>query len=296
MNILKLSEKIRRYAKDIFLLPTNMHRLIERQSSAQAEGVSKSAHRAIINNLSTVKAQYSEGFVRLDGANYIIDPARTIETLNEVILRRDYDFNWTGGNYVVIDIGMNVGFATVCKARDPNVVHVYGFEPLLPTYRLARRNIEVNPELVHKITTFNIGLSNAEEMLEIKYCENEIMSISSEGTFDTCFRGNINIETIAIKPAAAVLGEIFERHPNVPIFLKCDCEGAEFKIFRSLRDAGLMEKISIVIVEWHGAPPDELITILTTCGFSCFSQVINVEWNVGMIRAVRTSWASTVQK
>jgi FkbM family methyltransferase len=287
IGIQQLARNAGRYIKDFLLLPLNVRQLIELPAKSPPTNPFEGLHQNIRDSLKTLKAEYSEGLVRVDGANYIINPTRTIETLNEVVLRRDYDFAWPSGRYVVIDIGMNVGFATICKARDPNVIHVYGFEPLAPTYNLARRNIEVNPELAHKITSFNIGLADAESLMEIKYCENEIMSVSSEGTFDDCFWGEVRTETIAIKPAAKILGEIFAKHNGVPIFLKCDCEGAEFKIFSSLYEHGLMDQISVVVVEWHGRPPDEIINMLTAAGFSCFSQVINIARNVGIIRAVR---------
>jgi len=289
MNLEQFQQRARRYLKDLLLLPVNVRRLTERDPPARAVNPFEEPHRLIRKSLASVGAIYSNGLIHYGGTNYLIEPPRTIETFNEVVLRRDYEFAWACGPqpYIVIDIGMNVGFAAITKARDPDVIHVYGFEPLVPTYKLALRNIELNPQLAGKISAYNFGLSDSEAQIDIRYSDNEIMSISSEGTFDSCLWGDVRTEIIQVKPAAAIMQEIFDKHPGAPVFLKCDCEGAEFKIFKDLHQHGLFDRISVVVVEWHGQPPDELVRILTASGFSCFSQVINVEWNVGMIRGIR---------
>lgn len=287
MKIQELLRRSGRYVKDFLLLPIYIRRISEGSERSKPDDPFAESHKSIRDNIVLLNGECANGLIQLEGVNYAIEPVRTIETLNEVVVRRDYGFAWPGGRYVVIDIGMNVGFASINKAKDSNVVHVYGFEPLAPTYELARRNFELNPGLKQKITAYNFGLSDVDEQIDIKFCGNEIMSVSSEGTFDACFWGDVRTETIKVKAAADVLSEIFDRHPGIPVFLKCDCEGAEFKILRSLHKHGLIERISVAIIEWHGNPPDEIIDLLTVNGFSCFSQVISVEWNVGMIRAVR---------
>ena len=55
------------------------------------------------------------------------------------------------------------------------------------------------------------------------------MSVSSEGTFDACFTENASEEVIKVKSASEVLSPIFKKHETNRIFLKLDCEGAEFK-------------------------------------------------------------------
>ncbi len=286
-SLKRLYWRSHQYIDDCLKLPSNIRHLADQKRDAGERNPFKTAHKAIYSSLQALNAECQDGLVRLGGVSYIVDPPRTIETLNEVLLRQDYGFSWSSGQYVVVDIGMNVGFASLTKANDPHVLHVYGFEPIAKTYQLAQRNFSMNPELESKISAFNFGLSDKDEQVEVRFCNNEIMSVSSEGTFDSCFWGEVSTEIIDLRRASEVISDIVRRHPGVPIFLKCDCEGAEFKIFRDLASHGLLDKLSIVVVEWHGQPPDPLVSVLTSAGFACFNQVINVEWKVGMIRAAR---------
>ena len=244
-------------------------------------------HAQIYKDLERLSARRRGDLLDVDGITVRINPPRVIETVNEVILSGDYDFSTNGEHgYVLIDVGMNVGFATLMKAKDPAFTHVYGFEPLKPTYDIARANIELNPQIAKKIETFNFGLSNENKELRVKFAMDEIMSVSSEGTFDDCFAENASEEVIKVKSASEVLSPIFKKHEANRIFLKLDCEGAEFKILPELESAGLLRQCHVLVIEWHNQSPDELFKILSRNGFFYFTEKRNVEWNVGFIRAV----------
>ena len=62
-------------------------------------------------------------------------------------------YNWGGRNdrYVVFDIGMNVGIASLFFAQRNDVECVYGFEPFPVTYQRALENISLNVKLMKKI-------------------------------------------------------------------------------------------------------------------------------------------------
>jgi tRNA1(Val) A37 N6-methylase TrmN6 len=79
----------------------------------------------------------------IDGIKLVMYPNRSIETVNEVILKQYYDFSEVAGSHIMIDIGMNVGITTLLKANNPSFHHIYSFEPLKPTYEIARSNMSL---------------------------------------------------------------------------------------------------------------------------------------------------------
>jgi hypothetical protein len=117
------------------------------------------------------------------------------------------------------------------------------------------------------------------------------MSVSSEATFGSCFNANATDEVIQVKSGSEALRPIIEKHKAQKIFVKMDREGAKFKIMSDLQASGLLEYIHVMIIEWHNRPPDELLKTLKDNGFFYFLERINVEWNVGMIKAVRVGSA-----
>lgn len=66
-------------------------------------------------------------------------------------------------DFVVFDLGMNRGYATLYFAEDSRCLKVYGFEPVKETFDRAQVNIALNPHLEGKIAVHNFGLGkNAE--------------------------------------------------------------------------------------------------------------------------------------
>lgn len=261
--------------------------LLPHASVAQTPPIVDPKHLTILRDLQATNGTRRDGIITVAGIKVREYPDRVIETINEVILRQDYDFFEGGRSFVMIDVGMNVAISTLLKASSTVYRNVYGFEPLRPTYDIAKSNIDLNPQLSGKIDTFNIGLSDADEELEVLFTLDEIMSTSSEGTFDSCFPKDATREKISVRRASDTLGPIIGKHEGESIFLKIDCEGAEFKILPDLARSGLLKKISVVIVEWHHRDPSELLDLLTANGFFYFVHRINVQWNVGIIKAIR---------
>jgi len=229
----------------------------------------------------------------IDGVNLRIEPPRVLETIHEVFVRRDYEFFYGANRSIMIDIGMNVGLTSLYTANDSHFVKIYGFEPLTPTYSLAQENFDLNPNLKSKIECFNFGLSDHDESLAIKFTPNHIMSISSEGTFDTCFGADVTEEKIEVKQASRILGPIIREakstDADLKVFLKMDCEGAEYRILADLDAAGLLDEVDVAVIEWHNREPDAILETLARHNFACFTQRLKLEWNVGLIKALRVS-------
>ena len=114
------------------------------------------------------------------------------------------------------------------------------------------------------------------------------MSLSTKGTFDSCFNPTSQVPA-RIGRADDLLRPLFSRHAESRIFLKVDCEGAEYDILPNLASAGLLRCADVVIVEWHGGDHRQLLNILDQDSFFCFVEWHKRgQWDVGMIKAVNT--------
>lgn len=151
---------------------------------------------------------------------------------------------------VVIDIGMNIGIASLYFGRLSNVEKVYSFEPFEPTYREALNNIELNPHLKNKIKASNFGLGKGDYQLQLNYdpIQKGNMGILNlqEGHEKKGDRVSINI-----KDAAACLKPILDEAGDRPVFAKIDCEGAEYEIIESLQENNLLNRFRYFMIEWH---------------------------------------------
>ena len=74
------------------------------------------------------------------------------------------------------------------------------------------------------------------------------------------------------------------------IVLKLDCEGAEYEILCSLREADVLRQIGIIMLEWHRRAgenmPQRIHDLLTAAGYVVFGDAI-AGMECGMMRAVR---------
>ena len=75
----------------------------------------------------------------------------------EVFIERDYDFE-VDEDFVMIDIGFNIGITSLWMAKRPNIKKIYGYEPFKQTYLQGVNNLKNNSKLASKITLFNFGL------------------------------------------------------------------------------------------------------------------------------------------
>lgn len=227
--------------------------------------------------------------------NYRILPDKTIEShFGEVVIHEkggtDHDTvveifgeNTYAVNLlpetVVIDMGMNIGAASLYFAGNKNVVHVYGFEPFPDTYGRACENIARNPEWIsNKISTYNIAIADKEGEQQV--------SVQTENTgWRNIFLKGADEGAIRIKCRAAkdVVQEIIDRGEGKRYVLKIDTEGSEFLIFSSLSEAGIFHDIDAIVMEYH-ANPAPLIKILEQYGFR---YSIQGRGRIGVITAFR---------
>ena len=204
--------------------------------------------------------------------------------IKEVFVKSEYKLN-IAKESVLIDIGMNRAAASLLFATNENIKKIYAYEPFKPTFELAKRNLELNPQLSEKIIAFNIGLGKAEVTLKLPYVADASGAMST--THNICKDKNTRKETVVIKDAAKELLLILEENKDKHIIVKCDCEGAEFEIFKRLNEEDVVSKIDVVMMEYHFEKPDGLVNILADNGFATQTKIGSRKSRTGYIYAVR---------
>ena len=102
----------------------------------------------------------------IDGVHIYARRADDLFFVEEVYFSNTYNI-CTVDDICAIDIGMNVGLATLYLARKPNVKEVHSFEPFGETFERGVANIRLNSDLARKISTYNVGLGGKDEELTI---------------------------------------------------------------------------------------------------------------------------------
>lgn len=213
--------------------------------------------------------------------------AEDFQVLDEVFIRNDYCYR-LGRAHVVIDVGMNVGFASLFFAANPLVRSIHSYEPFGQPFTRAMANMARNPGISSKITPNRFGLSDRDTDIVVNTVEGFTLGMTLKGLD----RGKP--EAIRVRTASTVLRPLIEDAGSRgwAVVLKLDCEGSEFPIFESLIADGLLERIDVMMIEWHKEwSPDrsqhDLVRPLLEKGFAVFDHTISSSQIAGMLYAIR---------
>jgi len=194
---------------------------------------------------------------------------------------------------VIWDIGANIGVASLIFAQNPNVSHIYAYEPMPHTFACAQRSLRANPVLAQKISIRNLGIGSRARDLEVRYTRKAKAAIGVADIpprLKALYRiKSEDMETVTIQLAdtAEVLREIRKNHPGAPILLKLDAEGAEYEIIERLAETGAIRELAAAAIEWHLSPGEQYITSrLHAAGFQTQAKVLEPGC-LGMIDAWR---------
>lgn len=198
---------------------------------------------------------------------------------------------------IVFDVGMNIADSTIFFSKMPKVKMVYGFEPFEKTYHSALRNLELN-DTAKNVKAFQVGLSGSEVTKNLNYGDR--MSCG-QSTIDFVNEENIcqyekwglikqeelTSEEVILKQSSVVLADFMNQNPNCNYILKLDCEGEEYSIFEDLSDSGIINKFSLILLEWHYKGSERLIDLLKKHDFSFVSCEKELSPALGLIYAWR---------
>lgn len=198
----------------------------------------------------------------------------------EVFFYNTYYLDLAYDKYIVIDVGMNIGIASLFFASREEVEKVYGFEPFRDTYNQAIENFQRNTlNIRNKIEAYNIGLLDKNEEKEVA------ISAEESGYRDIfTFPTEENHTKIVCKIAGEEINSIIKNHNGTKIVLKIDTEGSEYLIFKSLNEYGCFDKIDAILLEYHDGA-DELIKILRD---NSYKVILHGQKNkLGMLYAIK---------
>src|SRR5271166_5049437 len=97
-----------------------------------------------------VKVNDQNVILSVKGVNLHAGSIDDIRFLGEIYFKNGYNFV-CDGDACVIDVGMNVGLASLYFASKDFVKEVHSFEPSKATYDRALRNLALNPKLSSKV-------------------------------------------------------------------------------------------------------------------------------------------------
>lgn len=161
--------------------------------------------------------------------------------------------------FYIFDIGMNRGYASLYFANMKNCLGVYGFEILEETYNNALRNFVYNKKLAEKITAYNLGLLDKDDEVEL-YCVNghdhvastELHYIKNQSSAEKIKKHKFNKTKVHVKKSSVVLKNILESLDDSSCkIIKIDVEGAEYEIFKDLKEGNVINEFDLIIGECH---------------------------------------------
>ena len=167
--------------------------------------------------------------------------------IDEILCSNAYNFG-VSGEVCVIDVGMNVGIASLFFASRPDVRVVHSFEPFSRPFARALKNFSLNPEIGPKIRPNQLGLAGAPDVLEVPVYENATIGASIRG-----WKTGTVLDKISIRDASEVFRPIIQEavRANQTVVVKLDCEGSEFAILESLEQNDLLRDIALFLGEIH---------------------------------------------
>lgn len=158
------------------------------------------------------------------------------EIFNEIVVDNCYDITpRILNNKNVLDIGANNGIFSILSAYY-NAKKIISIEPISSTYALLTQNIKKysNIEAIKKVVTDKTG-----EFINI--------SINENNGHNSQYNILEKFETIE----SITLHDLLEKFDDDPIYLKLDCEGAEYDIILSASQED-MKRIDTIALEIHG--------------------------------------------
>ena len=240
------------------------------------------------SRVKVVAATENNFTVNVNGINLMVNSISNIVTLYEIYIETLYKVTLPDtNNIVVMDIGMNVGYASLFFASFREVKKVYSYEPFSATYEEAQRNLNNNARLLSKINSYNFGISNYDGIIDVP------MMTSGDGGASTNKdilqirnTGDLPFVKVEIKEFINEARRIIKENRDASIVLKIDCEGEEYTIFDSIKSEDLLGKISVLIIEWHLKGDMPIVEILNQHFFKvlCLPKADNAS---GMIYAFK---------
>ena len=243
--------------------------------------------RALAGHGALVQPTERGGLVTLFGVTLRFENVDDFQVIVEILIHNTYAFA-LGRPTCVIDVGMNVGLASLYFAAMPHVVRVHSFEPFKVPFERALENFRLNPGIAGKIHPQPVGLSDRNAERTVLYGADSTVGATLGGLAEGV------PASISIRDAGEVMRGLIgaARAEGLAVAVKLDCEGSEFPIFERLRAADLLREIDLFLIEWHkgwapGTTQKDLLDPLMEQGFIVLDHTIAANPHAGQLYAVR---------
>lgn len=227
--------------------------------------------------------------VEIDQVRIRCDTEDRLAMLWEVFVAGQYNLA-NNRPSVVMDIGANVGIASLYFARRGFLV--YAYEPFPANVAAASANLDRNAELGRRVHLRPYALGARTETILGEYDEGRPgdSTTLAPRTRDV----NARTVTVEVRDAAEEVLAVCRENPDKPLILKIDTEGAEAAILARLIEASVLDRVSTILMEWHawGLPAGvgDLGRRLTSAGLTVVQLGARTA-EVGMLYAVRSTEA-----
>lgn len=157
--------------------------------------------------------------------------------------------------FVIYDLGMNRGYASLWFANHPLCREVHGFELVEETYQFALDNFALNPRLAPKITAHCLGLGRENKTASLLYetATDGVSTIMPEfyRSYWTAQRKQRCLRRdVQIRKASEVFASLPVCQDGMMRILKIDVEGAEYDILEDLTASGQLN-FDVIVAEAH---------------------------------------------
>ena len=187
-----------------------------------------------------------------------------------------YEFD----DFVVFDIGMNRGYASLRFAEFNNCSKVYGFEIDDVTYNKAVYNKKLNPQLADKLRFYNFGISDKNSSEKLYFVKGaDTLSTLEADYIDIQYpskaaKDKVETKIVDVMRASEVI-ENFIKLDDIKskIVLKIDTEGSEYKIIDDLIQTNTIQNIDVIMGEAHKFGENDFDLKLENAGFKLIKRV-----------------------
>jgi FkbM family methyltransferase len=209
------------------------------------------------------------GFLRMpDGI--IVSSDSDIDNIGILLVIRTwiYDIYFLGfdlTNWLIVDVGAYIGDTPLYYAKRGALV--VAVEPSPSNYEVMLRNLELNPDLKHRVIPVNAAISGRDGFVEFSYSTlmDAGASIYGGGRFKVRVR-SMRLPTL-VKEVTGMGLDLDKFRVRV---LKMSCIGCEYEV---INEVDVLRLFDIVTIEYNGYLRNktyhELKSVLENLGFTC---------------------------
>lgn len=258
----------------IFVTPRGVKWSIVQQLLKLGVTADKIAFYEHADDLDLYDAVDSSGKIsaKINGINLLVQHASDEMIINEVLLEEGYQFHLGADvQKVVMDVGMNVGIASLYFAMQDDVERVYGYEPFADPFKCAQEKFKLN-KIASKIIPIKCGISDESKQDIVPFNKDWI---TASRTFYSELPQNV-LEKIELRDAGEEFKRIRDKEGgNKKYIVKIDCEGSEYQVLNSLEQSGQIKHIDMILGETHDARERDAFAVLKRNNFSFFYRRIS---------------------